>query len=112
MKKIANKGYIAIKENENMFFDKDCEIMQIGIVKKYRNQNKGTELIIDIIKKYEEKKYMNIFARTYAGDYTVVCFYGKNGFIPISVVPFVFGDHDEGMIIMRKKLRSKEVHNG
>ncbi|WP_449603560.1 hypothetical protein [Paenibacillus sp. Marseille-Q9583] len=42
---------------------------------------------------------------TYAEDYDVIAFYGKNGFVPVATIPDVFGPGAEGNTILRKILR-------
>jgi len=34
----------------------------------------------------------------------VIHFYGKNGYVPVSVIPDTQGPGDEGTIVMRKRL--------
>jgi hypothetical protein len=41
---------------------------------------------------------------TYAADYDVIAFYGKNGFIPVATIPDVFGPKAEGNAVLRKVL--------
>ena len=38
-------------------------------------------------------------------EYDVIAFYGKNGFIPVGILPDVYGPKNEGMLYMRKVIR-------
>ena len=97
-------GIISIVENQNIFHTDDCEILQIGVKNAYRKQGIGSQLLNFITDYYKKKDYYCIFVNTYAADYKVISFYGKNGFYPISVIPDTNGKSDEGTIVMRKKL--------
>jgi hypothetical protein len=48
--------------------------------------------------------YNYITSHTYASDYTVVTFYGRNGYVPRGVVPNVYGQKLDGMLYMSKAL--------
>lgn len=85
-----------------------CELLDIAIFQKYRKKGIGSELL-----KYSEEyaKKLNIFCMymsTYAKDYQVISFYGKNGFVPVATLPDVHGPNDEGIVFMRKILQDKK----
>jgi len=66
----------------------------------------GSELLQFIINKYSKYICCNIFVKTYAADTHTIFFYGRNGFFPISIIPELNGNNDEGTIVMRKKIRN------
>ncbi len=83
---------------------RECEILQIGVKKESRNSGCGS-ILLNFVETYYEKENINyIFVKTYAASYGVTYFYGKNGYIPVSVIPNTHTLNDEGTIIMRKKL--------
>lgn len=81
-----------------------CELMQIGIKSEFRHNGYGS-IILQYIEQYLiTRKIYCLFMHTYAADYPVVAFYGKNGYIPRGVVPDVYGPNLEGMLYMSKPL--------
>ncbi len=82
----------------------ECEILEIGVKKESRNSGCGSNLL-NFVETYYKKENINyIFVKIYAASYGVIYFYGKNGYIPVSVIPNTHTPDDEGTIIMRKKL--------
>lgn len=79
-----------------------CEVIQMGTSKGFRNKGCGSKLL-NYAKDYAKGQGVYcMYMHTYAGDYDVIAFYGKNGFIPVGTLPDVYGPKDEGMLYMRK----------
>lgn len=81
-----------------------CELLQIGIREAHRNKGYGSEILKHIETYLIRQKVYCMYMHTYAEDYYVIAFYGKNGFIPRGVVPDVYGPNLEGMLYMSKPL--------
>lgn len=82
-----------------------CEVIEMGVQKDVRNNGCGSQLL-----KYAEDyvKSHNVYCmymHTYAGDYDVIAFYGKNGFTPVGCIPDIYGPENEGMLYMRKIIK-------
>lgn len=97
-------GIVTVVERTNISFANDSEILQIGVKEKYRRNQIGESLLHYVEHYYRKKGVRFIFVNTYAGDYGVIHFYGKNGYAPVAVIPETNGKNDEGTIVMRKKL--------
>ena len=97
-------GFITIAKNQHLFHKDDSEILEIGVVEKYKRKGHGSQLIEYVERLFSQDDLNCIFVKTYAADHDVIYFYGKNGYVPISVVPDTNGPGDEGTIIMRKSL--------
>ncbi|PKK84005.1 MAG: hypothetical protein CVT49_06145 [candidate division Zixibacteria bacterium HGW-Zixibacteria-1] len=97
-------GFTSLLINEKLFCPNNAEILDIGVFPKFRGQGFGSELF-----KYAEKLAQGasvycLFSRTYAADYKVLSFYGRNGYVPVAVMPDLNGPNDEGEIFVRKLL--------
>ena len=106
-------GFITVAKNLHLFHKDDCEILEIGVNRKYQRQGYGSRLLNHVESYYKDEDLHCIFVKTYAADYKVIYFYGKNKYVPVSVVPDTNGPYDEGTIIMRKALnkKSNKPHN-
>lgn len=82
-----------------------CELLQIGIRHEYRNHGYGSSMLSHIESELRTRKVYSIYLHTYAEDYDVIAFYGKNGYIPRGVVPDVYGPDLEGMLYLSKTLK-------
>ncbi|HEX3023209.1 MAG TPA: GNAT family N-acetyltransferase [Lachnospiraceae bacterium] len=81
-----------------------CELLQLGIRGEYRKGGYGSKMLQFIEQYLKERKVYCLYMHTYASDYSVVAFYGKNGYIPRGVVPDVYGPKFDGMLYMSKPL--------
>ena len=79
-----------------------CEVIEMGVIKGIRNIGYGSKLLKYAEKYAKEKIVYCMYMHTYAGDYDVIAFYGKNGFVPVGILPDVYGPKNEGMLYMRK----------
>ena len=84
-----------------------CELMQIGIKEEYRDKGYGSKMLQHIESYLKSKKVYCLYMHTYASDYSVIAFYGRNGYIPRGVVPDVYGPNLDGMLYMSKALDVK-----
>lgn len=84
-----------------------CELLQIGIKAEFRNDGYGSKLLQYIEQYLKAKNVYCLYMHTYAPDYPVVAFYGKNGYIPRGVVPDVYGPKLPGMLYMSKPLNNE-----
>jgi GNAT superfamily N-acetyltransferase len=100
-------GFITVLKNFHLFHRNDCEILEIGVNQKYQRQGYGSRLLKHVESYYKDDDLHCIFVKTYAADYKVIYFYGKNRYVPVSVIPDTNGPGDEGTIIMRKILNTK-----
>lgn len=82
-----------------------CEVIEMGVIKGIRNKGYGSQMLKHAEKYAKEKSVYCMYMHTYAGDYDVIAFYGKNGFVPVGMLPDVYGPKNEGMIYMRKVIR-------
>ena len=95
-------GFITTVINKDLHLN-DCKILQIGVIKELRDKGYGSKLIQFIENRYSQEKLQYIWVRTYAASFEVIHFYGKNGYVPVSVIPDTNGPGDEGTIVMRKR---------
>ncbi|WP_256757505.1 GNAT family N-acetyltransferase [Cohnella sp. WQ 127256] len=82
-----------------------AEVLHIGVSMAARRHGVGSILL-----KYAEdfakvRGVYCLFMMTYAEDYDVIAFYGKNGFIPVATLPDVYGPSFEGNVFLRKIIR-------
>ena len=82
-----------------------CELLQIGIRNEFRNLGYGSGMLSYIEQELRKRKVYSIYLHTYAEDYDVIAFYGKNGYIPRGVIPDVYGPDLEGMLYVSKTLK-------
>jgi ribosomal protein S18 acetylase RimI-like enzyme len=81
-----------------------AEIMQIGVASELKHQGYGTQLL-QYIETQLDSVYC-LYLHTYPADYDVIAFYGKNGFMPVGLVPDFYGPALEGKLYLRKVLPS------
>jgi GNAT superfamily N-acetyltransferase len=82
-----------------------CEVIEMGISKEARNKGYGS-LLLNYAEEYAKSQNVYcMYMHTYAADYDVIAFYGKNGFVPVSMLPDVYGPKNEGMLYLRKVIR-------
>lgn len=82
-----------------------CEVIEMGINKDVRNNGYGSQLLGYAENYAKNKNVYCMYMHTYAGDYDVIAFYGKNGFVPVGIIPDIYGSKNEGMLYMRKIIR-------
>jgi GNAT superfamily N-acetyltransferase len=82
-----------------------AEVTQIGVSKSSRRTGIGSILLKHAERWVKERGGYCLFIMTYAEDYDVIAFYGKNGFIPVATLPDVYGPDWEGNVFLRKILR-------
>lgn len=85
----------------------ECEVLEIGVVKGFRGKGYGSRLLEYIEHHHNNGQIYCILVKTYAGSFDVVHFYGRNGYVPVSVIPDTQGPDDEGTLVMRKPLKYK-----
>ena len=95
-------GYIMTLVKRDPHYQ-DCEILEIGVRNEFRRKGYGSELLRFVETHHRNNQVHRIVVQTYAADFKVTHFYGKNGYIPISVIPGTNGPQDEGAIVMRKR---------
>ncbi len=101
-------GYVMTVVSRGMVAN-DCEIMEIGVEKESRGKGIGSELLAFVEAHHGKDRLDRIVVRTYAADFEVIHFYGKNGYAPIAVIPGTNGPEDEGTIVMRKLIAKKKA---
>lgn len=82
-----------------------CEVIEMGISKNVRHKGYGSQLLNYAENYAKNRNVYCMYLHTYAGDYDVIAFYGKNGFIPVGTIPDIYGPQNEGMLYMRKIIR-------
>ncbi|MBP1995072.1 GNAT family N-acetyltransferase [Paenibacillus eucommiae] len=82
-----------------------AEVLQIGVNKNHRRQGIGSILLKHAEDYARNRGVYCLFMMTYAEDYDVIAFYGKNGFIPVATLPDVYGPRLEGNVFLRKILK-------
>ncbi|BBH24505.1 hypothetical protein Back11_58500 [Paenibacillus baekrokdamisoli] len=82
-----------------------AEVMQMGVSKDSRRRGIGSLLLQHVEKVSRGRGVYCLLMMTYAEDYDVIAFYGKNGFIPVANLPDVYGPNLEGNVFLRKVLR-------
>jgi ribosomal protein S18 acetylase RimI-like enzyme len=85
------------------------ELLDIILLEEYRGKGYGKELLLHAEKISMESKAYCMYVSTYAKDYAVIAFYGKNGYIPVANCPDVHGPNDEGKVWMRKIINETHV---
>lgn len=86
-------------------FGHKCDLLDIGILKKYRRKGFGSELLEYVEQRAKNEGFYCMYMSTYAMDYEAISFYGKNGFVPVATLPDINGPNDEGNIYIRKILK-------
>lgn len=81
-----------------------AEVLAIGVTKNVRRNGIGSILLKHAEAVVKERGATCLMMMTYAEDYDVIAFYGKNGFVPVATIPDVFGPKLEGTVILRKRL--------
>lgn len=81
-----------------------AEVMQIGVFPAFRRKGYGSILLKAGEEYAKSKGAYCLYIMTYAEDYDVIAFYGKNGFIPVASLPDTYGPDLEGNLLMRKVL--------
>lgn len=87
------------------YLGQKSEILDIAIFKKYRRRGYGSQLLSYVENFIKEYDAYCIYVCTYAADHEVISFYGKNGYVPVAMLPDVYGPGDEGALYMRKIIR-------
>lgn len=82
-----------------------AEVLDIGVSKQHRRKGMGSILLKHAEDVARSRGAYCLFMMTYAEDYDVIAFYGKNGFVPVATIPDVFGPDLEGTAVLRKVLR-------
>ena len=85
-------------------FGNKAELLDIAIFPEFREKGYGSDLLVYTEEYSRQQGVYCMYMSTYAKDYRVISFYGKNGFIPVATLPDVHGPDDEGMLYMRKIL--------
>jgi len=99
------EGFITFVVHRRIRAKSECEVLEIGVMKKFRRQGIGSELLRFVEKQQNKEAVYCILIKTYAGDSGAIHFYGRNGYPPISVIPDTQGPGDEGTIVMRKWIK-------
>ncbi len=86
------------------FFGKKSELLDIAIFPEFRGKGFGSKLLAFTAEYSKQHGVYCMYMSTYAKDYRVIAFYGKNSFIPVATLPDVHGPNDEGIVYMRKIL--------
>ncbi len=81
------------------------ELMDLVIAEKFRDKGYGSKLLGYCEDYAKSKGAYCFYAATYAGDYDVIAFYGKNGLVPVATLTDVNGANDCGQLYMRKILK-------
>jgi ribosomal protein S18 acetylase RimI-like enzyme len=89
-------------ENVNQVFGQKTELLAIGVSSDFRGTGHGKELL-DYAEEFSRKiGAYTMYISTYARDYKVIAFYGRNGYVPVATLPDVHGQGDDGLVYMRK----------
>jgi ribosomal protein S18 acetylase RimI-like enzyme len=97
-------GIVGIVIRSSLFSPPTAEIVDIGVASGSRRRGIGTALLDYALTLAQQADAHAVFARTYAADAGVIVFYGRRGFCPVAVIPDTNGPHDEGTIVMRRRL--------
>ncbi len=81
-----------------------AEVLDIGVSKNFRRKGIGSILLKHAEDVVRTRNAYCMYMMTYAEDYDVIAFYGKNGFTPVATIPDVFGPGAEGNVVLRKVL--------
>jgi len=81
-----------------------AEVMQIGVFPAFRRKGYGSILLKAGEEFAKSSGAYCLYIMTYAEDYDVIAFYGKNGFVPVASLPDTYGPDLEGNLFMRKVL--------
>jgi GNAT superfamily N-acetyltransferase len=82
-----------------------AEVLDIGVCKDHRRKGIGGILLHHVENIVKGRGAYCLIILTYAEDYDVIAFYGKNGYVPVATIPDVFGPGAEGNTVLRKLLR-------
>jgi ribosomal protein S18 acetylase RimI-like enzyme len=82
-----------------------AEVLQIGVSEDGRRQGIGSILLRHVEEVMRRRSVYCLFMMTYAEEYAVISFYGKNGYVPVATLPDVYGPGLEGNVFMRKIIR-------
>ncbi|OFX15148.1 MAG: hypothetical protein A2Z18_07300 [Armatimonadetes bacterium RBG_16_58_9] len=80
------------------------EVLSIGIFPQKRGRGYGSALLAFIEQEARRRGCYWLYLWTYAADCRNITFYGKNGFLPVAVLPDRNGPGDKGDMCMRKLL--------
>jgi GNAT superfamily N-acetyltransferase len=98
-------GFAALLLDESIYeVVRWAELLDIGIFGDVRNCGYGSELLQHTEDYARQAGAHCMYMSTYAKDYKVIAFYGRNGFVPVATLPDVEGAGDEGIVFMRKVL--------
>ena len=98
-------GFISIKSNNSF----TAEIYVMGIKRKYHRKKVGEKLLNHVSEMLRDEKYSYLLVKTLdesrkSKEYEITrLFYRKMGFIPIDVIPSIWGT-DNPCLLMIKKL--------
>ena len=82
-------------------------IFDFMIREKYQRQGYGKDLLTFAENKSIEMGAYCIYVATYAGNDTSMTYYIKNGFVPVSMLPDIYGPNDQGDVYLRKIFKTK-----
>jgi GNAT superfamily N-acetyltransferase len=91
--------------SEIPYLGQKSELLHIAITPKKRGKGFGEVLLKHVEQVTREEQAYCMYMATYAKDFKVINFYGKQGFNPVATIPDVHGPNDEGMVYMRKILK-------
>ena len=83
----------------------NAEIHQFAVDARQQRQGIGSSLLQYMETQLRQQKVYCMYLHTYPADYSVIACYGKNGFMPVGLVPDVYGPDLEGMLFLRKVLK-------
>lgn len=79
-----------------------AEVLNIGVNRQARRSGVGS-ILLKIAEQYARRRGAYcLFLMTYAEDYDVIAFYGKNGYVPVATLPDVYGSNLEGNVFCVK----------
>lgn len=81
-----------------------AEIHQFAVAADQQRQGIGSALLQHLESQLRQQKVYCLYLHTYPADFSVIACYGKNGFMPVGLVPDVYGPELEGMLFLRKVL--------
>ena len=98
------EGVIGVRVDRQLFTETTAEIVDIGVLQSSRRKGLGSYLLAHGVNIAISAGATAIYARTYAADWSVIAFYGRNRMHPVAVIPDTNGPDDEGTIVMRMGL--------
>jgi len=81
-----------------------AELTDVGVFAQYRDKGYGSNLLSLIEGLARQAGVRCLYMCTYADDYRVIAFYGKNGYAPVATIPDMNGPDAKGDVYMRKIL--------